>query len=121
VLARRRRPGDRDEAEALATVAASTAAALGMAPLLDETRALLADLLEGAGPLTKRESEIATLVAQGLTNRQIAAAAHISERTAESHVQHILRKLGYTTRSQIAAWVAGSARHAHRNRHTHTA
>jgi imidazolonepropionase-like amidohydrolase len=52
---------------------------------------------------------------EGLTNRQIAAATHISERTAESHVQHILRKLGYTTRSQIAAWVAGSARHPHRD------
>ncbi|MCW2631868.1 MAG: transcriptional regulator, LuxR family, partial [Pseudonocardia sp.] len=40
----------------------------------------------------------------GLTNRQIAARLVISERTAETHVQHILTKLGFTTRSQIAAW-----------------
>ncbi len=45
-------------------------------------------------------------MAQGLSNRQIAAAAHISERTVESHVQHILDKLGFTNRTQIAAWVA---------------
>ena len=48
---------------------------------------------------------MAGLVAQGLSNRQIAAAAHISERTAESHVQHILVKLGFGNRTQIAAWV----------------
>ncbi|WP_312858202.1 response regulator transcription factor [Pseudonocardia pini] len=41
-----------------------------------------------------------------LTHRQIAAAAHISERTVETHVQHVLAKLGFTGRSQIAAWVA---------------
>ena len=55
-----------------------------------------------AGPLTRREGEIAALVARGLTNRQIAAALHISERTAENHVQHILTKLGLHTRTQIA-------------------
>ena len=43
-------------------------------------------------------------MARGLTNRQIAAALHISERTAENHVQHILVKLGLHTRTQIAAW-----------------
>ena len=46
------------------------------------------------------------LVARGLTNRQIAAGTHISERTVETHVQHILAKLGFSSRSQIAAWVA---------------
>ncbi|MDT3445137.1 response regulator transcription factor [Pseudofrankia sp. BMG5.37] len=44
--------------------------------------------------------------AQGLTSRQIAAAAHITARTAENHVQNILGKLGFTNRAQIAAWVA---------------
>ncbi|SPL98388.1 Possible protein kinase/ transcriptional regulator, LuxR family protein [[Actinomadura] parvosata subsp. kistnae] len=59
-----------------------------------------------AGPLTRREDEIAVLVSQGLTSRQIAAAAHISERTVENHVQHILGKLGFTNRTQIATWIA---------------
>jgi DNA-binding NarL/FixJ family response regulator len=79
-----------------------------MAPLHAECRALAAELSGAvAGPLTRREREIAELVAQGLTSRQIAAATHIAERTAENHVQHILAKLGFTSRAQIAAWVAG--------------
>ena len=41
-----------------------------------------------------------------VTNRQIAHLLHIAERTAENHVQHILTKLGFTSRSQIAAWTA---------------
>ncbi|WP_326565479.1 helix-turn-helix transcriptional regulator [Amycolatopsis rhabdoformis] len=52
------------------------------------------------GPLTRREQEIARLVAQGLTSRQIAAVTHITERTAENHVHHILGKLGFTNRAQ---------------------
>jgi DNA-binding CsgD family transcriptional regulator len=105
-LARRRRPGDRDEAAALAESAGAIAERLGMAPLAAQCRAL-SDELSGRtpGPLTRREQEIAELVAQGLTSRQIAAAAHIAERTAENHVQHILAKLGFTNRTQIAAWV----------------
>ena len=59
-----------------------------------------------AGPLSRREIEIAELVAQGLTNREIATAAFVSERTAQTHVQHILTKLGFSNRSQIASWVA---------------
>lgn len=55
-------------------------------------------------PLTRREAEVATLVAAGKTNREIAATLVISERTADNHVQHILNKLGFTSRSQIAAW-----------------
>lgn len=61
---------------------------------------------DDGGPLSRREAEIAELVGRGLTNRQIAAAAHISERTVETHVQHVLAKLGFSGRSQIAAWVA---------------
>ncbi|TNC24136.1 hypothetical protein FG385_18935 [Amycolatopsis alkalitolerans] len=106
-LARRRRPGDRDEAAALTAQAVATARELGMAPLLDRAGKLAQALRgEAPGPLTRREREIAALVAQGLTNRQIGAAVHISERTAENHVQHILTKLGFTTRAQIATWVA---------------
>lgn len=103
VLARRRRPGDPDEAAALVAIAASEAQRMGMAPLLRWSREL-AEVLEGGGPLTKREREIAGLVAQGLTNRQIAAVSYISERTVESHVQHCLTKLGLHTRTQLAAW-----------------
>ena len=47
---------------------------------------------------------MARLVAEGLTNRQIAERLVLSERTAQNHVQHILTKLGFTTRGQISAW-----------------
>ncbi|MEV4316849.1 AAA family ATPase [Actinocrispum sp. NPDC049592] len=103
VLIRRRRPGDRDEALALATSVAAQAEALGMRPLLAQARELTGN---SSDPLSKREQEIAVLVGQGLTNRQIAAATHISVRTVETHVQHILAKLGLSTRTQIAAWAA---------------
>jgi DNA-binding NarL/FixJ family response regulator len=57
-------------------------------------------------PLTPREAEIAELIAQGKTNREIAATLVIAPRTAEGHVEHILAKLGFTARTQVAAWVA---------------
>lgn len=56
--------------------------------------------------LTEREIEVARLVAIGLTNKDIADRLVISERTAEGHVQRILDKLGFRSRSQIAAWHA---------------
>jgi DNA-binding CsgD family transcriptional regulator len=56
------------------------------------------------GGLSAREREVAVLVAQGRTNREIADALVVSERTAEAHVSNILGKLGFTTRAQIAAW-----------------
>lgn len=59
-----------------------------------------------AARLTRREGEVAELVAQGRSNKEIAAALVISQRTAEAHVEHILTKLGFTSRTQIAAWVA---------------
>jgi DNA-binding NarL/FixJ family response regulator len=58
------------------------------------------------GQLTRREGEVAALVAQGLSNSQIAASLVISVRTVETHVQHIMDKLGCGTRAQIAAWSA---------------
>jgi DNA-binding NarL/FixJ family response regulator len=107
VLARRSRPGDRDEASALATSAGALADQLGLRPLAGRARGLAASLAgHGGGPLTRRETEIATLLARGLTNRQIAATAHIGERTVETHVQHILDKLGLASRTQVAAWLA---------------
>ena len=54
--------------------------------------------------LTRREREIARLVARGLTDREIATHLVIAQRTAEGHVAHILEKLGFHTRSEIAAW-----------------
>jgi non-specific serine/threonine protein kinase len=56
--------------------------------------------------LTRRESEIAALVAEGLTNREIAERLVMARRTAEGHVAHILGKLNFTSRAQLAAWVA---------------
>jgi DNA-binding NarL/FixJ family response regulator/Tfp pilus assembly protein PilF len=65
------------------------------------------------GGLTAREREVATLVAQGKTSREIADLLVISERTAEGHVRNILGKLGFTSRAQIAVWVVekGLAKH----------
>jgi len=55
--------------------------------------------------LTKREKQVAELIAEGLTNKAIAARLVISQRTAQGHVEHILSKLGFTSRAQVAAWV----------------
>ncbi|MFI7060772.1 ATP-binding protein [Kribbella sp. NPDC050124] len=59
-----------------------------------------------AGRLTRREHEIAVLVGDGLSNREIAGRLVISQRTAETHVEHILSKLGFSSRTQVARWVA---------------
>ncbi|MCL2586434.1 MAG: helix-turn-helix transcriptional regulator, partial [Streptosporangiales bacterium] len=57
----------------------------------------------GLDALTRREREIAELVATGMSNREIAEQLVISKRTADSHVEHILTKLGCSRRGQIAA------------------
>jgi non-specific serine/threonine protein kinase len=54
--------------------------------------------------LTRRELEVAALVAQGLTNRGIAGQLHLSVRTVDSHVDHVLTKLGFSNRAQLVAW-----------------
>jgi predicted ATPase/class 3 adenylate cyclase/DNA-binding CsgD family transcriptional regulator len=59
-----------------------------------------------ASLLSAREREVAGLVAQGLTNRQIAARLVIAERTVDTHVGNILSKLGLGSRTQVAAWLA---------------
>jgi DNA-binding NarL/FixJ family response regulator len=51
--------------------------------------------------LTRREREVASLVAQGLTNRQIASELVIGERTVETHVRNLLKKLGLNSRDQV--------------------
>ncbi len=59
--------------------------------------------------LTRREMEVATLVADGLSNRSIAERLIIGQRTVETHVENILNKLGFHSRSEIAAWAARRA------------
>jgi predicted ATPase/DNA-binding NarL/FixJ family response regulator len=96
-----------------------TAMGAAAAKLLDEGRRMtpseaialgLDDQTEdhrGAGVsphLTPRESEVAALVARGLPNREIARQLYLSVRTVEVHVDHILSKLGFRTRTQLAAW-----------------
>lgn len=65
-------------------------------------------------PLTRRELEVADLVARGLTNKEIAHQLVIAPRTAEGHVEHILNKLGFNKRVQIAAWVIERRQYAPR-------
>ncbi len=58
-----------------------------------------------SGGLTERERQVATLIAHGKSNREIARELVISEKTTERHVANILSKLGFNARTQIAAWV----------------
>ena len=64
----------------------------------------------GAAVLGKRQADVARLIADGLSNKQIGARLFISERTVDSHVRSILNKLGVNTRAQIAGWIASSNR-----------
>ena len=66
---------------------------------------------KGVGLLTPREREVAALIAQGKTNREIAIILVITERTADTHVQHILNKLGVGSRAQIAGWAVAHGLH----------
>ena len=59
-------------------------------------------------PLTPREREIVALVAQGLTSRQIAEELVVTERTVDTHLEHVRGKLGVRSRAQITAWAAAS-------------
>jgi DNA-binding NarL/FixJ family response regulator len=70
------------------------------------TGALATDRVENdlEAPLTKRENEVLKQLAFGLSNKEIAQALGISYETAKEHVQHILRKIGVTDRTQAAVW-----------------
>jgi predicted ATPase/DNA-binding NarL/FixJ family response regulator len=112
-------------ASALARAAASAAAALGPSSYAAESEAgrhlgreaalKLAlgeatatagtETPDAMGPLGAREADVARLVAEGLTNKQIGTRLFISERTVDSHVRGILNKLGFSSRAQIAAWL----------------
>lgn len=76
---------------------------------LREAAPAAADAVRNPGPsgaLSRRGTQVAQLVAEGLTNREIGARLFISERTVESHVGTVLNTLGFTSRAQIAGWVA---------------
>jgi ATP/maltotriose-dependent transcriptional regulator MalT len=106
-LAQLIRRDDPRDASALAASASATAEVLGMLPLHTRAKALVEELRPAATaavPLSRRECEVAGLVAQGLSNRGIAEALVVSPRTVESHVQSILTKLNFGSRSQVAAW-----------------
>jgi non-specific serine/threonine protein kinase len=57
-----------------------------------------------SGKLTEREREVAALIAQGLSNGEIADQLVLSKRTVEHHIANILSKLGFTNRAQIVRW-----------------
>lgn len=71
-----------------------------------QARDELARLGGSLGPLSPREGQIARLLAQGLTNREVAARLVLSERTVEQHVRSILHKLGLHNRTSVVAWLA---------------
>jgi DNA-binding NarL/FixJ family response regulator len=76
----------------------------------DAPPAAAAPLRAGGGVLGEREADVARLVTDGLSNKEIAARLLISERTVESHVRNILNKLGFNSRAQIAGWMAAADR-----------
>jgi DNA-binding CsgD family transcriptional regulator len=119
-----RPPGEENDARYLAelerTLGASAfgaiwaeARALGPEPVIREAlatelappQAAPASVQRTAGPLSDREREVAVLIAQGLTNRQIGEQLVLSERTVDAHVDHIRAKLKVRGRAQIAVWV----------------
>jgi DNA-binding CsgD family transcriptional regulator/tetratricopeptide (TPR) repeat protein len=90
--------------------------ALGMLPPSSSpaSRRALKEAFDG---LTAREREVAALIAHGNSNRAIAEALVVSERTAETHVGNILNKLRFSSRAQIAAWAAEKLRIVHEEEH----
>jgi DNA-binding CsgD family transcriptional regulator len=67
---------------------------------------------QGATQLSPREQQVAALLANGLTNRQIAEQLVVSQRTVASHIEHILEKLGFASRHQVGVWAAAHGLHA---------
>jgi DNA-binding CsgD family transcriptional regulator len=100
------------EAASLLADARATAGGLASSPLLHRVDELTR-IARGRGsvdeawrPLTSREFEVARLIADGMTNAEIAGALSIAPKTASAHVEHILAKLGVARRAEIATWVA---------------
>jgi DNA-binding CsgD family transcriptional regulator len=99
---------DRERASAMLNAAAQGATELGMEPLKRRAGDAVAALKAGPSPLTSRELEIASLVAEGLTNKEVATRLGLSVRTAENHVLNVMNKLGLDNRAQVAAWFTRS-------------
>ncbi len=103
------RAGDLQHALKLLEAAIAGSRELGMVPWQERATRLVKDLQGRGGPdhpLSSRELEVAGLVAEGLSNRAIAGRLYLSERTVESHVKNVCDKLGFNSRSQVAAWIA---------------
>ena len=116
MLSRRGAPGDVERAAGLLARALPMCERLGMVALAG--RIASAGVAPTPAPprgtarpggLTARELEVATLVARGLSNREVADQLVVSERTVESHVQSALRKLDLRSRTQLAAWLLGTS------------
>ena len=99
---------DRERATTMLEAAARGAAELGMEPLRIRSADALAALRSGPGPLTDRELEVAALVANGMTNKEVATHLGLSVRTAENHLLNVMNKLGLDNRAQVAAWYTRS-------------
>ena len=100
----RRALGDR-AFEAAYSNGSDTCVVDAVAFALGETQTTNQGLACSDTTLTRRERQVAYLVSKGMTNRAIASELVISQRTAQGHVEHILTKLGFNSRSQIAAWI----------------
>ena len=107
-LLRRGIARDRERASAMLEAAERGAIELGMEPLRQRASASRAALKAGPSPLTDRELEVAALVAEGLTNKEVATRLRLSVRTAENHVLNVMNKLGLDNRAQVAAWYTRS-------------
>ena len=107
-LLRHGRARDRERASAMLEAAALGAAELGMEPLRSRATNALAALMSRPSPLTRRELEVAALVAEGMTNKEVATRLRLSVRTAENHLLNVMNKLGLDNRAQVAAWYARS-------------
>jgi predicted ATPase/DNA-binding CsgD family transcriptional regulator len=88
--------------------ALATARAILAAPPIPDIPPVVTSPAVATGPLSRRESQVAAMVARGLSNRAIAGALSISEKTVANHVDHILTKLDFRSRTQVAAWAVRS-------------
>jgi DNA-binding CsgD family transcriptional regulator len=95
---------DRERASAMLEAAALAAAELGMSQLRSRAANALRGLMSRPSPLTSRELEVASLVAEGMTNKEVATRLRLSVRTAENHLLNVMNKLGLDNRAQVAAW-----------------